>query len=54
VIGRGGAVLRRVGTSARAGIEHLAGRQVFLQLRVKVRPNWRRRPADLRRFGYLT
>jgi GTP-binding protein Era len=54
VIGRAGETLRRIGTAARAGIQELAGGQVFLQLRVKVRPNWRRRPADLRRFGYLT
>jgi GTP-binding protein Era len=54
VIGRGGEMLRRVGSAARAGIEDLAGRQVFLQLRVKVRPNWRRRRTELRRFGYLT
>lgn len=52
VIGRGGETLKRIGTAARAKIEGLAGSQIFLQLTVKVRRNWRRNETDLRRFGY--
>jgi GTP-binding protein Era len=52
VIGRGGETLKRIGTAARATIEGLADGQVFLHLTVKVRHNWRRKEAELRRFGY--
>lgn len=52
VIGHEGATLKRIGTAARAKIEGLAGTRVFLQLRVKVRHNWRRNEVELRRFGY--
>jgi GTP-binding protein Era len=52
VIGRAGDTLKRIGIRSRAKIEGLAGGQIFLHLTVKVRPNWRRKEADLRRFGY--
>ncbi|MFN8097930.1 MAG: GTPase Era [Dermatophilaceae bacterium] len=52
VIGRGGARLREVGTQARAGIEALLGRRVFLHLRVKVAKDWQRDPKQLRRLGF--
>ncbi len=41
VIGRGGAMLKAVGTAARQQIEEMLGRKVFLDLRVKVRSGWR-------------
>ncbi len=41
VIGRGGKMLKAVGTAAREQIEGMLGRRVFLDLRVKVRPGWR-------------
>ena len=41
VIGKGGTMLRRVGTAARRQIEELIGRHVVLELWVKVRPEWR-------------
>ncbi len=41
IIGRGGARLKEIGTSARRDIEHLLGRHVFLSLFVKVREHWR-------------
>ena len=41
VIGRGGKMLKAVGTAARAQIEGMLGRKVFLDLRVKVRSGWR-------------
>ena len=41
VIGTGGSILKRIGMSARVQIEKMLGRKVFLELFVKVRPNWR-------------
>lgn len=41
IIGRGGARLKEIGISARADIEHLLGRHIFLGLHVKVREHWR-------------
>ena len=41
VIGRGGKMLNAVGTVARAQIEGMRGRKVFLDLHVKARPGWR-------------
>ncbi len=52
IIGRQGAMLRQIGTQAREDIEKLLNTHVHLQLWVKVRPNWRNQPADLRTLGY--
>ena len=52
VIGKGGTMLKRIGSSARNSIEAMSGRKVFLRLRVKVRKNWRNDDAFLDRFGY--
>lgn len=52
VIGKGGAVLREIGSRARARLEALLGERVYLETRVKVLPNWRRQPATLARFGF--
>jgi GTPase len=51
LVGRGGAMVREIGTRARPEIERLLGRHVFLDLRVKVRPRWRRDEALLERLG---
>jgi GTPase len=51
VVGKGGAMIREIGMRARPEIELLLGRQVFLELRVKVRPRWRRDEAMLERLG---
>jgi GTP-binding protein Era len=51
VVGRGGAIVKEIGQRARPEIEHLLGRRVFLELRVKVRPRWRRDEALLERLG---
>jgi GTPase len=51
VVGRGGSVIREIGRHARPEIEALLGRHVFLDLRVKVRPRWRRDEALLERLG---
>ena len=53
IIGKQGAMLKRIGQEARADIEALLGVRVHLQLWVKVRENWRDRPADLRTLGYV-
>jgi len=51
VVGKGGSVVKEVGTRARPEIEHLLGHPVFLQLQVKVRPSWRRDERLLERLG---
>ncbi|MDE2180376.1 MAG: GTPase Era [candidate division NC10 bacterium] len=53
IIGRGGAMLKRIGAMARPEIEKLLGTQVFLKLWVKVRSDWQRDDEALRRLGYL-
>lgn len=52
VIGKGGAMLREIGTRARQRIEEMSGRKVYLELRVKELPGWRNDPKALRRLGY--
>lgn len=47
LIGKGGAMLKRIGTSARKQIERLLGTKVFLELFVKVRENWRNSESAL-------
>ncbi len=54
VIGRGGEMLKRIGSNARLSIEEMSGRKVFLELRVKVSKNWRNDDNALRTFGYTT
>ncbi len=54
VIGRGGSMIRRIGRESRVKIEELIGRPVYLDLRVKVLANWRRRPGRLKLLGYDT
>jgi GTP-binding protein Era len=51
VVGKGGSVVKEIGTRARPEIEALLGHQVFLELKVKVRPRWRRDAATLERLG---
>jgi GTP-binding protein Era len=53
VIGRGGALLKRVGTAARQDLERFFGIKVYLELRVRVRRNWRQDERALREFGFL-
>jgi GTP-binding protein Era len=52
VIGHKGARLQEVGARARASIEALVGRQVFLSMRVKVAKEWQRDPKQLGRLGF--
>jgi GTPase len=52
VIGHRGARLKEVGTRARAEIEHLLGRRVYLDLHVRVAKEWQRDPKLFRRLGF--
>ncbi len=52
IIGKGGSAIKRIGTEARCDLEQLLGGKVFLELRVKVKKNWRRDASQIRRFGY--
>ena len=51
LVGKGGTMVREIGTRARPEIEALLGRKVYLELVVKVRPHWRRNEATLERLG---
>jgi len=52
LIGKGGAALKKTGTAARIDMEDFFQKKVFLQLLVKVDPDWRESRRELRKFGY--
>jgi len=52
IVGKGGVLLKEVGVKARQELEALFGEQIFLDLRVKVKRDWRNREEELRRLGY--
>lgn len=52
VIGKGGALLKQIGSDARKDIEKLSGQKVYLQLWVKVREDWSDDERSLAAFGY--
>ena len=52
LIGKGGAMLKRIGTEARRQLEAFFGIKVFLELHVQVRRNWRKDERALREFGF--
>ena len=52
LIGKGGSALKRTGTAARIEMEDFFQKKVFLQLLVKVDPDWRESRRELRKFGY--
>lgn len=52
IIGRGGEMIKHIGTDARHDLERLFGTKVYLELDVKVKPGWRDDEAQIRRFGY--
>ena len=52
LIGHKGSQIRELGRVSRQKIEDLVGQPVYLDLWVKVLPNWRRSPRDLKRFGF--
>ena len=52
IIGHKGSALKRVGIEARKDLEKFFGKQVHLELYVKVNKNWRSNQKQLKRFGY--
>ena len=52
LIGKGGAMLKRIGAAARKELEFEFDQKVFLQLWVKVKEDWRNNPSQIRNFGY--
>ena len=52
VIGKGGSMVKRIGTAARQDIERLFGCKAYLDIQVRVRPEWRRDQNEIRRLGY--
>ncbi|MCS7058337.1 MAG: GTPase Era [Meiothermus sp.] len=53
LIGAGGRMLREIGAAARKQLEIFLGRKVYLDLQVRVYPNWRKDPEALRELGYI-
>ena len=51
LIGKGGSMIREIGTGARGEVERELGGQVFLDLEVRVRDRWRRDDGALDRLG---
>jgi GTP-binding protein Era len=52
VIGKGGSMLKEIGTRARQDLEWLLGQKIYLALQVKVAKDWQRDPRALERLGY--
>jgi len=52
IIGKGGQMLKKIGTEARLELESLLGAKIFLQLHVKVQRNWRDNPAIVRQLDW--
>ena len=52
IIGKGGNMLKKIGTMAREELEASFGKPVYLELWVKVREKWRQNPKDLKELGY--
>jgi len=52
IIGKKGSTIKNIGVKARKVIENFLGREVFLEIRVKVSKNWRKSEDQIRKFGY--
>ena len=52
IIGKGGRLLKEIGTRARRDIRQLLGNKVYLELWVKVEKDWRKRKSNLQEYGY--
>lgn len=52
IIGKGGSMLKRIGSAARGDIERLLGSKVYLELFVRVQKEWTKKPGALKDFGY--
>ena len=52
LIGKGGALLKKIGTEARIELENIVEKKVYLNLEVKVEKDWRKKDNILKNFGY--
>ena len=52
LIGKGGSLLKKIGTEARLELEKIVEKKVFLSLEVKVEKDWRKKQNALNNFGY--
>ncbi|WP_448588646.1 GTPase Era [Thermocrinis sp.] len=52
IIGKGGQRLKSIGKMAREELEIITGRKVYLELFVRVKPDWRKKPELVKSFGY--
>ncbi len=54
LIGKGGSLLKKIGTEARIELENIVDKKVFLALEVKVEKDWRKKENLLKNFGYVS
>jgi GTP-binding protein Era len=54
IIGKGGSMLKKVGTLARQEAEEFFSKKIFLELYVKIAKEWREKDSTLRKFGYFS
>lgn len=54
LIGKGGSLLKKIGTEARLDLENIVEKKVFLALQVKVEKDWRKNDKVLKDFGYVS
>ena len=54
LIGKGGSLLKKIGTEAREDLEEIVDKKVFLGLEVKVEKDWRKKDKILKDFGYVS
>lgn len=54
LIGKGGALLKKIGTESRLDLEKITEKKVFLSLQVKVEKDWRKNDKVLKNFGYVS
>lgn len=52
LIGKGGSLLKKIGTEARLDLERIVDKKVYLELEVKVEKDWRKKQNILKNFGY--
>ena len=54
LIGKGGSLLKTIGTQARLDLEEITEKKVFLALEVKIEKDWRKKDKILKNFGYVS
>ena len=54
LIGKGGGLLKTIGTQARLELEDITEKKVFLSLEVKIEKDWRKKDKVLKNFGYFS